>query len=48
MELRGSFYDPSKRWSKLSEARDSFTVLMHGVRVQRADFGISADSTKDF
>ena len=44
----GSFYDPSKRWSKLSEARDSFTVLMHGVRVQRADFGISADSTKDF
>ena len=45
---RGSFYDPSKRWSKLSEARDSFTVLMHGVRVQRADFGISADSTKDF
>lgn len=45
---RGSFYDPSKRWSKFSEARDSFTVLMHGVRVQRADFGISADSTKDF
>ncbi|MGP1612423.1 MAG: hypothetical protein ACTTG8_04980 [Catonella sp.] len=45
---RGSFYDPSKRWSKLSEARDSFTVLMHGVRVQRADFGISADSTKEF
>jgi hypothetical protein len=45
---RGSFYDPSKRWSKLSEANDSFTVLMHGVRVQRADFGISADSTKDF
>ena len=44
----GSFYDPSKRWSKFSEARDSFTVLMHGVRVQRADFGISADSTKDF
>ena len=45
---RGSFYDPSKRWSKFSEARDSFTVLMHGVRVQRADFGISADSTKEF
>ena len=45
---RGSFYDPSKRWSKFSEARDSFTVLMHGVRVQRADFDISADSTKDF
>lgn len=45
---RGSFYNPASAGSSLSGANADHTVLMHGVRVHKADFEISAESTKDF
>lgn len=45
---RGIFYNPARNNFSLSDANADHTVLMHGVKVHKADFEISAESTSDF